>query len=328
MARNKELYPTDFPEITPSPQAVLRSHLPDVGDLGVQETDPGMGGPEALGTYTQEDVGAPVSDEQAQRWMEETQIESARIELEMLRDKMLNSRRDLIDDLYGGDDPSLRNTKPIIDELRKMELKTFMGSIGDPEEMTPQQKLQVAIAKVNISKGITATVQGEKQKDMETLNDAVSKYNAGIATQMGGIQTGAQTLQTIHAEQDKATAEAEAEAKEATWMEKTLFKESLIRGRKALPQKLSRADISAIFKAEQDLGEIPDHESSQFKHALKAVNAMRAAVGLRPLKKTVIVKGEKKRFWFDVKEKAKYTATYEQEEGNIRRYNPATGKLE
>ena len=211
MARNQELYPTDFPEVTPSPQAVLRSHLPDVGDLGVQETDLGMGGPEALGAYTQEDVGAPVSDEQAQRWMEETQIESARIELEMLRDKMLNSRRDLVDELYGGDDPSLRNTKPIADELRKMELKTLMGSIGDPEEMTPEQKLRVAIAKVNISKGVTATVEAEKQKDTQMLNDAVSKYNAGITAQMGSIQQGAQALQTLHAEEDIATIEAEAE---------------------------------------------------------------------------------------------------------------------
>ena len=211
MARNQELYPTDFPEITPSPQAVLRSHLPDVGDLGLQETDV----PEGLGAYTQKDVGAPVSDKQAQRWMEETQIESARIELEMLRDKMLNSRRDLIDELYGGDDPSLRNTKPIIDELRKMETKTFMESIGDIEEMTPQQKLQVAIAKVNIGKGVTATVQGEKQKDMQTLNDAVGKYNAGITAQMTSIQEGATAIQELHATQDEAMAEIETARIEA-----------------------------------------------------------------------------------------------------------------
>lgn len=216
MARFNYADPVDLGQFTVSPEAVLR------GQMGVQETEPGMGGPEALGSYGE--VGGqltgmeedsqlgldwtPVSDEQAQRWMEEKEIYDAGIELEMLKDKMLNSRRDLIDDLYEGKDPSLRSTKPIIDELRKMEMKSFMESIGDPEEMTPEQKLRVAIAKVEIGRTAEARVESDKQKDVATLNDAVSEYNTGIKAQMSSIQGRAMSLRELHAQEDEAMMEA------------------------------------------------------------------------------------------------------------------------
>ena len=303
MARNQELYPTDFPEITPSPQAVLRSHLPDVGDLGLQEADV----PEGLGAYTQEDVGAPVSDEQAQRWMEETQIKSARIELEMLRDKMLNSRRDLVDELYGGDDPSLRNTKPIIDELRKMELKTFNESLGDQEELPPKLRLQVAAARVNISKGVTATVESDKQKDTETLNDAVSKYNAGIATQMTSMQQGVQALQEKHATEDEAIAAAEEEAAEAE-------------AKVAKAQEPKSVDQQRLFNMNKYFQKRLDDDKELPESQLRIYNKLAKSLGEKPIIKR---KGKKPRWtipvlgWTFGEEKTTEYGTEEQDPLNI-----------
>lgn len=219
-------------------EAALRGRLPEE-ELPIEEMieegwamDPEA---EALGAYTNiaSQVGQPtgtegseeifqargkiggVSDEQAQRWYEQVQAENAKVKLEMLANEMLNSRKNLIDELYGGDDPALQNTKPIRDELTKIELKTLNEQLGDPEEWTPEQKLRAATLKINVARDARVKVENEKQANVQRLNDAVTQYNTGIAKQMQVLQGGMQAIQEKHIAEDEAAAgvmEAQAQA--------------------------------------------------------------------------------------------------------------------
>jgi hypothetical protein len=210
--------PTDFPEVTPSPEAVLRGlseeELPVTAGLGAQERDY----PQGLGAFGEE-AGrltggegleaekldwTPVSDEQAQRQWEETQIENARIRAQRLSSQMLNTRRDLIERHYAGDDPSLRNTKPITDELRKVNLQTFKASAGDPEEMTPRERLLYATQINQIGKEATVTTSDQKQRDVDRLSQAVEEINTALGAQIGDLRDQSKQIQEKHIAQDEA----------------------------------------------------------------------------------------------------------------------------
>ena len=180
MARRSPAY-ARLPITEQDPQEALSEAInpvdlpqPDVPHLGTYGEEEGkLTGGEGLKAEKLD--WTPVSDEQAQRWWEETQIENARIETRMLADDMVNARRDLVDKLYGGEDPSLKNTKPVIDELRRMEVKTFKESAGDPEEMTPRERLAYATQINEIGKGATMMVEDQKQTNVDRLNQAVGK---------------------------------------------------------------------------------------------------------------------------------------------------------
>lgn len=318
--------PTALPEFTVSPAAVLR------GKMGVQETEPGMGGPEALGSYGE--VGGqltgmpggsqlgvdwtPDTPEEMQRKMEEREIYDAKIRLEMLAKEILNSRKNLIDEIFGGDDPALRNTKPITDKLTTMEVKTLKDALPEPTEMTPKEKLEAATLEINIGRDARARVEGEKQKDMEHLANAVTNYNEQITGLMTSVRGEAAALQEKHATLDKVAAGVDQAMMEAQAdVEQALIKAT---GDVKEPQEPTRADIQAIHKVEEELATIKDQESAAFKNKLKVVNGMRTAVGLPALTKTIIQKGKKRTFFgnwgifWDVKEKAKYTGSYSPQE--------------
>ena len=333
-------------------EAALRGRLPEEelpidADLGIQEAD--MPGPEALGAYTNipgqvgqptgtegsEEVfqawGGQVSDEQAQRWMEEREIYDAQFKIKALVDESRDYKQDLIDEHYAGLDPSLRNTEKLGKELGKMEVKTARMKLmeafdkEDIEEMTPQERLALLNVEDQAKRTALVTVRQQKQDDIATLSQAVSEFNAGQKEEIAFTQQRTTELQAKHATQEKAAAgimeaQVEAQAKAAEKQEKQR-------------KQPTRADIQAIHKAEVELTEIGDQESGEFKNKLKVINGMRKVVGLPPLTKTIIRKAEKKTFlgvdlfWPDVKEEAKYSGAYAPR-GKIRKYNPATRRLE
>lgn len=211
-------------EIPPGePEEVLRAALPKeqapvTAGLEVQEADM----PEGLAAYTQEDIGAPVPEEQAQRWIEEREVYDAKYKLQSLIRESRNYRQNLIDKQFGGLDPSLRNIEKLGKELAKMEVKSarteLMEALGkeDPDEMTPQERVMLLNAQDQAKRGAMATVRQQKQDDVAALQNAVSQFNKEQTIQMESIEKRREEILEKQEEQAKAEARArEAEIKRA-----------------------------------------------------------------------------------------------------------------
>lgn len=201
------------------PEEMLRAALPEeelpaTAGLGVQEAD--MPGPEALGAYTQEDIGAPVPEEQAQRWMEEREVSDAKYKLQGLIRESTNYKQELIDKHFGGIDPTLRNVEKLGKELARVETKTAEQQIkeiigkDDLSEMTPKERLAVFNAKTQAELEAKKTVRQQKQDDIATLQQAVSTFNAEQKAKMDIIERQRAEIQKLHTAQRKVAMEAEA----------------------------------------------------------------------------------------------------------------------
>lgn len=197
-----------------------QGELPVTAGLGVQEADM----PEGLGAYTETSPEyqqilqqqPEVSDEQAQRWMEEQEVHDAKYKLQTLIRESRDYREGLIDKHFGGTDPGLRNVQKLGKELAKMEVKTarnrLMEALGkdDPDEMTPQERLVLLNAEDQAKRGAMATVRQQKQDDTATLQQAVGDFNTEQKLRMDLVEKRRAEIQ----EQHLAMAEAEAAKQE------------------------------------------------------------------------------------------------------------------
>ncbi len=307
------------------PEAELRAALPEEGPegelpvtagLGVQEADM----PEGLGAYTQADVGAPVSDEQAQQWMEEQEIYDAKYNLQTLIRESRNYRQDLIDKQFGGIDPGLRNIEKLGKELAKMEVKTartqLMEVIGkdDPDEMTPQERLALLNAEDQARRGAMTTIRQQKQDDVATLQQAVGQFNKEQKAEMDLIERRREEIlvrQKVQAELETAEAEArEAEAK--------------AREPKPVDQQRLFNMNKHFHKLLEEGKEIPESQ-------LRIYNKLAKKLGEKPIvKKKKGKKGWKLPLlpWVFGGEETEYGTETHKARGKIRKYNPATGRLE
>jgi len=202
-----------------NPEEALRAALPreelsTVG-LGLEEGAPGA--PEHLGAYTQEDVGPPVPEEQAQRWMEEREVYDAKYKLAGLIRESREYREELIDKQFGGLDPTLRNVEKLGKELAKVEMKTAEQQIKeiigkeDPSEMTPRERLAMLNAKEQARREAMTTIRQQKQDDVATLQQAVSTFNEEQKAKMVSIERRRGEIQELHAAEAEAEAKVEAE---------------------------------------------------------------------------------------------------------------------